>query len=75
MKQRLASFGDLQGLKVHPHLLRHACATHLLEAGADVEAIGTLLGHKRADSTAHYARVSSKELASEHKRCHPRAGP
>jgi len=74
MKQRLASFGDLQGLKVHPHLLRHACATHLLEAGADVESIGTLLGHKSANSTAHYAKVSTKELALEHGRCHPRAG-
>ena len=73
MKQRLAAYGDLQNLKVHPHLLRHACATHLLEAGAGVESIATLLGHKQANSTAHYARVSSKELAAEHGRCHPRA--
>ena len=73
MKQRLSAVGDLQGLKVHPHLLRHACATHLLEAGADVESIRLLLGHDWASSTAHYARVSSAELTSEHKRCHPRA--
>ena len=73
MKQRLAALGDLQGLKAHPHLLRHACATHLLEAGADVESIGTLLGHKQADSTAHYARVTAQQLAAEVARCHPRA--
>lgn len=72
MKQRLAAVGELQGLKVHPHLLRHSCATHLLEAGADVEAIGVLLGHQRADSTAHYAKVSAAELTAEHQRCHPR---
>lgn len=74
MKQRLSFFGDLQGLKVHPHLLRHACATHLLEAGAGIESIGTLLGHRRIESTSHYAQISAQELALEHERCHPRAG-
>jgi site-specific recombinase XerD len=73
IKQRLARFGDLQGLKVHPHLLRHACATHLLEAGAEPEAIQQLLGHKRASSTERYAQVQPAELAAEHSRSHPRA--
>ncbi len=61
------------GLKIHPHLLRHACATHLLEAGADLDSIQALLGHKRASSTAHYAKANAVELHAEHARCHPRA--
>ena len=61
------------GLKIHPHLLRHACATHLLEAGADLDTIQTLLGHKRATSTSHYAKVKPLELKAEFLRCHPRA--
>ena len=73
VKQRLDRFGDQVGLKVHPHLLRHACATHLLEGGADVESIAQLLGHKRTDSTSHYAQVKPAEMRSEHARCHPRA--
>lgn len=73
IKQRLARYGDYQGLKVHPHLLRHACATHLLEAGAEPEHIQRLLGHKRASSTAHYAQVRGDELQAEHERSHPRA--
>ncbi len=73
IKQRLARFGDLQGLKMHPHLLRHACATHLLEAGAEPEHIQQLLGHKRADSTERYAQVRPDELQAEHQRSHPRA--
>jgi integrase/recombinase XerD len=73
IKQRLARFGDLQGLKVHPHLLRHACATHLLEAGAEPEHIQKLLGHKSASSTELYAQVRPAELRAEHERHHPRA--
>lgn len=73
IKQRLARYGDLQGLKVHPHLLRHSCATHLLEGGAEPEHIQQLLGHKRASSTERYAQVRRDELAAEHERSHPRA--
>lgn len=73
IRQRLVAYGERQGLKVYPHLLRHACATHLLEAGAEPEHIQKLLGHKRPDSTAHYAQVRPPELAAEHERCHPRA--
>jgi integrase/recombinase XerC len=62
-----------RGLKIHPHLLRHACATHLLEAGAELEAIQQLLGHKQASSTGIYAQVRPPELAAEFARCHPRA--
>lgn len=61
------------GLEMRPHLLRHACATHLLEAGADLDVIQTLLGHKQASSTGIYARVKPLELRTEFQKCHPRA--
>lgn len=69
----VVNLGSELGLKMRPHLLRHACATHLLEAGADIEAIQTLLGHKQAGSTAIYAGVKPLELRTEFARCHPRA--
>ncbi len=53
------------------HLLRHTCATHMLEGGADVRYIQELLGHSSLDSTAIYTQVSITELQAVHARCHP----
>ena len=73
---RVRKYGALVGMKLHPHQLRHACATHLLEGGADPAVIARLLGHQRLSSTARYARVHFQELVREFRRCHPRAlGP
>lgn len=58
--------------KLYPHLLRHACATHMFEAGADITQIQAFLGHSRISSTERYVRVSPDEMASLLKRCHPR---
>lgn len=60
-----------------PHLLRHTCATHLLEGGADLRHIQQLLGHAKADTTSLYAQVSITHLQAVHARCHPaeRTGP
>ena len=69
---RVRGYGRQLGLELHPHQLRHACATHLLEGGANPVYIARLLGHKRLDSTGRYARVRALELAREHRRCHPR---
>ena len=54
------------------HQLRHACATHLLEAGANIRLIAELLGHSDIESTGLYAKAQLKELQKVHERSHPR---
>jgi integrase/recombinase XerD len=53
------------------HLLRHSCATHMLENGADIRFIQQLLGHERLDTTQIYTEVSIAQLREVHARCHP----
>ena len=66
--------GESAGLQgTHPYLLRHCCATHMLEGGASLKQIQLFLGHAGTKSTDHYTRVSPRELHKEFRRCHPRA--
>jgi integrase/recombinase XerC len=64
-----------QGLPadVHPHTLRHAFGTHLLEEGADLRAIQELLGHERLSTTQRYTQLTVGQVEAVYDRTHPRA--
>jgi integrase/recombinase XerD len=57
---------------IHPHALRHSCATHMLKNGADIRNIQALLGHHRLETTQGYTSLTVTDLKDIHNKHHPR---
>jgi len=66
------AYGQDVGVRLSPHGLRHACATHLLNGGADIRHVQRILGHRNIRDTARYAHVAIKDLREKLDRIHPR---
>ncbi len=73
LKQYMLAFGPNVKIKVSPHSLRHAFASHLLTEGADLRAIQEMLGHKSLATTQKYTQVSIKQLIDVYDKTHPKA--
>ena len=75
VQQRLQQWGSKRGLpmRLHPHMLRHSCASHVLESSSDLRAVQELLGHADIATTQIYTHLDFQHLAKVYDNAHPRA--
>ena len=70
--RKYASIAQIR-VSIHPHTLRHSCATHMVNGGADIRVVQELLGHASLATTQIYTHVTPARLASVYLNSHPRA--
>lgn len=77
VQTRLARFAEEAGVatRVHPHVLRHSFASHVLQSAGDLRAVQEMLGHASISTTQIYTRLDFQHLAAAYDRAHPRAAP